>query len=209
MTTVLSWWGKTQGPWHQFRLDPEWLPSSTAYWSMCSLPVTGVAGSTPSLTKSLYYRVFKLAYLIGPLHRNFASFHVSSVKCQVSDFRCHLSTVICHLSAVSCQLSAVSCQLSAVSCHLSPVTCHLSPVTCHLSAVSCQLSAVTCHLSTVTCQLSAVTCHLTTSLCSFRCYESPRVLGDVAEEGLVINKVGKNFFFFPFLLGKFRKRLFD
>ena len=40
------------------------------------------------------------------------------------------------------------------------------------------------HMSKVMRQVSPVTCRLTTTLCSFSCYESPRMLGDEAEEGL-------------------------
>ena len=67
---------------------------------------------------------------------------------------------------------------------------------CHVSHVMRQLSYVMCHPSPVTCHLSPVTCHLTTTKCSFSCYESPRMLGDAAEGGLVIDKVLiKNNFF--------------
>ena len=50
----------------------------------------------------------------------------------------------------------------------------------HVSCVMYHSSGVTCHLLP-----SPVTCHLTTTLCSFSCYESPRMLGDAAEGGLV------------------------
>ena len=60
---------------------------------------------------------------------------------------------------------------------------------CHMSCVNCLMSCVIRHLS-------PVTCHLTTTKCSFSCYESPRMLGDAAEGGLVIDKVLiKNYFF--------------
>ena len=47
------------------------------------------------------------------------------------------------------------------------------------------------HTSRVTCHVSPVTCHLTTTLCSFSCCESPWMLGDATEGGLVIAKVTK------------------
>ena len=50
------------------------------------------------------------------------------------------------------------------------------------------------HESRVTCHLSPVTCHLTITICSFSCYDSPRMLGDAAEGGLVIDRVKKSFF---------------
>ena len=45
------------------------------------------------------------------------------------------------------------------------------------------------HMSCVMRQKSPVTCHLTTTLCNFSCYESPRMLGDAVDGGLVIDIV--------------------
>ena len=76
-----------------------------------------------------------------------------------------------------------------------------------MSVVSCHLSSVSFHLSTFTCHL---TCHLTTTLFSFSGYESPRVLSDAAEGGLVINnktktKKIKNYAKNQFLLQEFKE----
>ena len=64
------------------------------------------------------------------------------------------------------------------------------------------------------CHVSHVTCHMTTTLCNFSCYESPRMLCDAAEGGLVIDIVKKKVIqkyncFCKFFFGNLRKNLFD
>ena len=59
---------------------------------------------------------------------------------------------------------------------------------------------IMCYVSRVTYDvmqhLSPVTYHLTTTLYSFSCYESPRLLGDAGDGGLVI-VVMENYLFRP------------
>ena len=62
----------------------------------------------------------------------------------------------------------------------------------------------TCHLSSVTCHMSPFFCHLTTTLCS---YESPRMLGDLAEGSLFIDRVKK--IYLTSYSGNLRKNFFD
>ena len=53
------------------------------------------------------------------------------------------------------------------------------------------------HVSCVMCHVSHVTCHLTITLCSFSCYESPQMFGDVAARGFVIDEKKRKTFILP------------
>ena len=69
---------------------------------------------------------------------------------------------------------------------------HVTCVKCHASCVICHGLRVTCHLSPVICPMSPVTCHLSPDHHSLQLLcESPRMLGDTAEKGLVVKRVFK------------------
>ena len=59
----------------------------------------------------------------------------------------------------------------------------------NILCVTCDALCVTFHLSPVTCHLSPVTYQLMTTLCSFSCYESPKMLDDANVGILVIDRI--------------------
>ena len=110
-----------------------------------------------------------------------------STNTKKSDHKYDQSCVMCHVLPVTCYLLPVTCYLLPVTCYLLPVFCYLLPVPCYLLPVTCYLLSFTRQLSPVTCCQSPVNRYLNHTLCSFKCYKSPKRFHHAAAEVLVVD----------------------